>query len=347
MTSLTETKNMSHRTPTMREVAALAQVSIKTVSRVINQEPGVSPELVERVLDAVKMLDYQHNTTASNLRRADNRTATIGLILDDVANPFASALHRAVEDVAWAHDTLVFAGSSDADPRREEKMIVALAARRVDGLIIVPASNDHHDLQHMQRLGRPIVCVDRPSSVHNTDSVTADNRAGAAIAVRHLAAYGHKRIAFLGDLRSIWTAAERHAGYIEGLAAEGLRLDPRLVRLDLNNSNLAEQVVLELLEAAEPPTAFFAGQNLITVGTIRALQRRGLQHHVALVGFDDFTLADLLAPPVTVVAQDPVAIGRAAAEQLFARLAADSQPLQHIVVPTQLVPRGSGEIPAR
>lgn len=346
MTPLTETKQSSYRTPTMREVAALAQVSIKTVSRVINQEAGVSPALVERVLDAVKMLDYQHNTTASNLRRADNRTATIGLILDDVANPFSSALHRAIEDVAWQHATLVFAGSSDADPNREEKLIMALAARRVDGLIIVPASSDQQGLQHMQRLGRPIIFIDRLPSLRNVASVTVDNRAGAAAAVRHMAAYGHQRIAFLGDLRSIWTAVERHAGYIEGLAVEGVRLDPRLVRLDLNSSDFAEQAALELLAADDPPTAFFAGQNLITIGTIRALQQRGLQHQVAVVGFDDFTLADLLDPPVTVVAHDPVALGRAAAELLFARLADDSQPSPAIVVPTRLVPRGSGEIAA-
>src|SRR4051794_34793913 len=142
MTTLTKVKEPAQRAPTMREVAALASVSIKTVSRVINQEPGVSPELVEQVTDAVRLLGYQHNTTASNLRRANQRTATIGLLLDDVANPFSSALHRAIEDVARQHNTLVFAGSSDQDPDREEEMVLALASRRVDGLFVVPASQD-------------------------------------------------------------------------------------------------------------------------------------------------------------------------------------------------------------
>lgn len=346
MTSLTDPQPTPRQTPTMREVAALAHVSIKTVSRVINQEAGVSPELTRRVREAVRMLNYQHNTTASNLRRADQRTATIGLLLDDVANPFLSVLHRAIEDVAWQHNTLLFAGSSDADPEREEQMIVAFSLRRVDGLIIVPASYDQWNLQHMEQLGRPIVFVDRRPRLQAAASVTVDNRAGAVAAVRHLATHGHTRIAFLGDLHSIWTAMERHAGYIEGLATQGIRLDPRLVRLDMISSRHAEQAALELLAADDRPTAFFAGQNMIAFGVIRALQQRGLQHSVALIVFDDFTLADLLEPRVTVVAHDPAALGRAAAELLFARLADDSQPPQHVVLPTRLVPRGSGEIVA-
>src|SRR5436190_356107 len=116
MTTLTEVEGSERRPATMKDVAALAGVSIKTVSRVVNQEPGVSPELADRVLNAVRRLEYHHNTTASNLRRSDQRTATIGLLLDDVGNPFSSVLHRAIEDVARQHDTLVLAGSSDFDP---------------------------------------------------------------------------------------------------------------------------------------------------------------------------------------------------------------------------------------
>jgi LacI family transcriptional regulator len=328
----------------MRDVAALAGVSIKTVSRVVNQEPGVSPELASRVLDAVGLLEYRHNLTASSLRRSDQKTATIGLLLEDASNPFSSGLHRAVEEVARRRGTLVFAGSSNEDPDVERELLLGLASRRVDGLIVVPASHDHSDLLREQRLGRPLVFVDRPSA-HDADSVTVDNRAGARRGVRHLAAHGHRRIAFLGDLRSIWTAAERHLGYLEGLATEGIALDPGLVRHDLRSIDAAEHATLGLLAAAEPPTALFTGQNLVTIGAVRALQRQGLQHRVAMVGFDDVLLADLLDPPVSVIAQDPAAIGRTAAELLFARLDGDRRPPQHPVVPTRFVPRGSGEIP--
>jgi LacI family transcriptional regulator len=336
----------STKAPTMRDVAALAAVSLKTVSRVVNQAPNVAPELVTRVLDAIRLLDYRPNLTASSLRRADRKTAAIGLLLEDVSNPFSSALHRAVEDVARQRGTLVFAGSSDEDADRERELLIALVARRVDGLIAVPVADNHGGLLREQRLGRPMVFVDRLVASGDADSVTVDNRAGAQSAVRHLAAHGHRRIAFLGDLRSIWTAAERYLGYLEGLAAAGIRLNQRPVRYDVHGIEAAEHATLELLAASEPPTALFTGQNLITIGAIRALQRLGLQHQVALVGFDDILLADLLDPRVSVIAQDPAILGRTAAELLFARLDGDRTPPRHVVVPTQLIPRGSGELPA-
>jgi LacI family transcriptional regulator len=346
MTTLTKGSPFKQREPTMREVATHAGVSIKTVSRVINEESGVSSDLVARVQSAIRELDYRHNTTASNLRRADQRTATIGLLLDDVANPFSSALHRAVEAVAQQHNTLVFAISSVDDPKREEEMVHILAARRVDGLITVPASRDGGGLRYMQRLGTPIVFVDRLATFHDADSVIVDNRTGASTAVRHLAHYGHRRIAFLGDMPTIWTAAERYLGYVEGLATEGIRLDPALVRQDIRRIDMAEEAVLTLLQQAQAPTALFTAQNLITMGAIRALQKLGLQHKIALIGFDDFLFADLLEPRVSVIAQDPTQLGQVAAEWLFARLNGDSRPPQQIVIPTRLIARGSGEIAA-
>src|SRR6266508_2675334 len=327
LTTLAKGDGSGVRAPTMRDVAALAGVSLKTVSRVVNREPGVSPELASRVLDAVALLGYRHNLTASSLRRADQKTATIGLLLEDIAS---------------ARGTLVLASSSDEDPDRQRDLLHALVSRRVDGLIAVPASGNQSSLLSERRLGRPMVLVDRPAP--EADSVTVDNRSGATRALRHLVAGGHRRVAFLGDLRSLWTATERHAGYVEGLAAEGIALDPRLVVMDVRGADTAERAVTGLLAAAEPPTALLTGQNLITIGAIHALQQLGLQHRVALVSFDDFPLADLLAPRVSVVAQDPTAIGRTAAELLFARLDGDRRPPRHVVVPTRLIARGSGEI---
>lgn len=332
----------------MRDVAALAGVSLKTVSRVVNNVPTVAPELTERVLEAIRLLDYRHNLTASSLRRADQKTATIGVLLEDVANPFSSVLHRAIEAVARSRGSLTFAGSSDEDLETERELLRAFLAHRVDGLIVVPAARDHGDVRwERERIDTPMVFVDRPPAFVDADTVTVDNRDGARAAVEHLAAHGHRRIGFLGDLRSIWTAAERYQGYLDGLARSGIPADPRLVRQDLRGIEPAEQAALELLHAPQPPTAFFTGQNLVTIGAIRALRRCGLQHRVALVGFDDFLLADLLEPAVSVIAQDPATLGRTAAELLFQRLDGDHGPSRHIVVPTRLIPRGSGELPAR
>jgi LacI family transcriptional regulator len=328
----------------MREVAAAARVSIKTVSRVVNGEPGVTPRLSERVSAAVERVGYRHNLTASSLRRTDGRSASIGVVLEDVANPFSSALHRSIEDVAVARGVLVFAGSSDEDGDRERELIAAFTSRRVDGLIILPSSHDHSYLVMERRVGTAIVFVDRPPSFFDADAVLADNTEGVRRGIRHLVAHGHRRIGYLGDLHTIATAADRHQGYVEELAAQKLDADPRLVRLDVRGTEDAEAAVAELFKMEEPPTALFTGQNLITIGACRALRRLKLHQRIALVGFDDILLADLLEPGITVIAQDPAAMGRIAAELLFRRLDGDPSPSEHHVVPTRMITRGSGEI---
>jgi LacI family transcriptional regulator len=334
----------TRRVATMREVAALAGVSIKTVSRVVRGEGGVSPELAARVTDAAAMLDYRHNLAASTLRGHGQRTAAIGLVLMDVANPYASALHRAVEDFAHVRGTLVFAVSSDEHPDRQREVLDALLSRRVDGLIVMPVESDHGLLLHEQRRGTPIVFVDRQLATAEIDSVTVDNHEGARRAIEHLAAHGHRRIAYLGDLHTIWTAAERYAGYVEGLARTGVPLDPTLICADLHSADAAEVAAYALLGRADSPTALFSAQNLVTVGVLRAIQKRGLQREIAIVGFDDLPLAELLDPALTAVTQDSTTIGRTAAELLFARLDGDDSPPRHEVISTRLLIRGSGEI---
>lgn len=337
------------RAPTMRDVAALAEVSLKTVSRVVNREPGVSPQLAARVSEAVRLLEYRQNLTARSLRRSDRKTSMVGVLLEDVANPFSSALHRSIEEVARERGILVIAGSSDRDPDREQAVLAALIARGVDGIIAVPAGANHAPLQHRHQRRTPVVYVDRPISSSTADTVTSDNRGGSRAGVAHLLAGGHRRIAFLGDARDIWTEAERHLGYLQALGAAGAAVAEALIRQDIRSIEQAAAVTHDLLAGPQPPTALFTGQNLLTIGAIRALQQRGLQHRMALVGFDDVLLADLLDPKVTVVAQDTAGLGRAAAALLFQRLDGDTGPAQHVVVPTRLLVRGSGEIgpPAR
>jgi LacI family transcriptional regulator len=343
---MSDPTTMSGKPPrvTIREVAALAGVSLKTVSRVVNDEPGVSADLVARVRVAVERLGYRPNATASALRRRDGRTATIGLLLEDVGNPYSSAVHRAVEDAARGRGVVVFAASSDEDPERERDAIEVFTGRRVDGLIMMPASHDQSYLLAERRNGTAVVVIDRPPAFIDVDSVTVDNRAGAETGVRHLLDQGHRRIAYLGDLDTIATAAQREVGYRQAHVAGGVAVDGGLVRTAVRSSAAAADAVVALLDLPDPPTALFAAQNLITIGAVRALRAVGRHHEIALVGFDDFVLAELLDPAVTVVMQDPGAVGAAAAKLLFGRIDGDRTPSHHVVLPTTLVARGSGEI---
>jgi LacI family transcriptional regulator len=331
------------RRATMRQVAAVAGVSLSTVSRVLNGIE-VQPDLAGRVHDAVALLGYRRDLTASTLRRADRLSATIGLLLEDVANPFFSALHRSVEDVARERGVLVFAGSSDEDPVREREVVEGLLGRGIDGLIIAPTAGDHSYLARDRQAGVALVFVDRPPRFIDADAVVIDNARGACAAVSHLIAGGHRRIAFLGDRPEIHTAVERLRGYREALARNGIPQEPALVRCSLLSADEASAATRDLLSGPAAPTALFTSQNLITIGAVRALHELGLHGSIALVGFDDVTLADLVDPALTVVAQDPAALGRAAAELLFARLDGDGGPFRRVELPTPLVVRGSGEL---
>jgi LacI family transcriptional regulator len=171
------------RRPTMREVAAVAGVSLSTVSRVVNGGAGVRPDLVERVRDAVALLGYRHNLTASSLRRADRLSATIGVIFEDVSNPFFGSVHRGVEDVARERGVLTLVGSSDEEPERERELADAFMARGVDGLIVASAVSDNAYLLRERAAGLALAFVDRPPRLIDADAVVSDNAGGGGAAV--------------------------------------------------------------------------------------------------------------------------------------------------------------------
>ena len=319
--------------PTMNDVARTAGVSLKTVSRVVNGETTVAPDLVARVQAAVESLDYRPHLGASMLRRNDRRTRTIGVLLDDVSHPFSAALHRAVEDQARARGIHVLTGSLDHDPVREQALATAFAERQTDGLILAPSSDGLRDL------AMPVVYVDRRPAEGAGDTVVSTNISGAAGAVRHLVAHGHRRIGFLGGHQPLSTATDRHRGYLRAL---GGRAGPQMH--DLHDPTAAFSAAVAMLRAPDPPTALFTTQSAITIGAVRALRHLNRQRSVALIGFDDFPYADLLDPPVTVVAQDPSRMGRTAAEALFERIDGYDGPPREIRIPTTLIPRGSGEL---
>jgi LacI family transcriptional regulator len=329
----------------MREVAALAGVSLKTVSRVVNREASVSPEVTARVERAVQQLGYRHNLAASNLRRSNARSALVGALLQDVSNSFSASLLRSLENEARSRGMLLFASSLDEEPDRERNLVHSLVARRVDGLLLMPATQRQDYLVEDVRSGLPVVFVDRPPRGLDADSVTVDNRLGAQLAVDHLLARGHRRIAMLGDLAELQTAIHRLAGYRESLRAAGVDPSPEHVVMSLRSDRASTEATLRLLDSADPPTAIFAARNSLAIGALRALRQRGLGGKVALVGFDDFPLADLVDPPLTVIRQNVALIGAEASRLLFARIDGDRSVPQHLVITPELVLRGSGEIP--
>jgi LacI family transcriptional regulator len=327
----------------MRDVASTAGVSLKTVSRVVNQEPGVRADTAARVEAAIADLGFARNDLARSLRHG--RAGAIGLVIEDVANPFYSAIARTVEEAAHTRGHIVITASCEEDPDRERQLVLRLLRRSVDALLVVPAGHDHRYLEAELRAGTPVVFLDRPPHGLEADTVVLDNRGGARAAVRHLLDQGHRRIAYIADPGGLFTAAERLAGYRAAMAAAGVGVSDELVRLGTHDTAQAEAVVRELL-ALPPgrrPTAIFTGNNRNTVGALRAL--RGLEDEIALVGFDDFELAELLAVPTTVVRHDAERMGAEAAALAFGRLDGDGAPPRRVVVPTELVARGAGEVP--
>ncbi len=329
--------------PTMRDVAALAAVSFKTVSRVVNGEPGVSDELVARVQQAAEQLDYRHNLAASNLRRG-RRTMSVGVLVQDVGDSFDSTMLRAIEDRARARGIAVFTASLDGQEDRERESVADLVNRQVDGLVIMASSDGQGYLRNDIRAGLAVVVVDRPARHVEVDSVLVDNVAAARAATQHLLAHGHRRIGFVSDLARGPSARDRRVGYQQALELSGLAVPPQLVRQDARAGAEMTAVVCEMLRADDPPTAVFAAASTAAVGAIRALRDLGRHHEVALVAFDDFPMADLVDPGTTVVSRDARAIGHAAADLLLKRLDGSVAPTREVLVPTTLVQRGSGEI---
>jgi LacI family transcriptional regulator len=321
----------------MRDVAQTAGVSLKTVSRVINEEVGVATRTAARVTEAAAELGFERNDLARSLRPGHS-SATFGLVIEDLANPFYSAIAQAVELAARDRGFLLITASAREDAERERELVTALLRRRVDALLMVPAGPDHRYIAGSTHT----VFLDRPAHGITADTVLLDNRGGARRAVEHLIGIGHTRIACLTDAPGLYTAQERLAGYRAALQAAGIAEDPSLVSTGNRDAAQAQVAVEHLLGLPDKrrPTALFTANNRNTVGVLQALALRPGRH--ALVGFDDFELADLLG--TTVVRADPWRLGERAATIAFERLDGDDRPPRTTTVDTELVLRGSGEL---
>ena len=328
----------------MRDVAAEAGVSFKTVSRVINGEGGVSESLVTRVERAVAELGYRPDQRARLLRRSTSSPATIGFVMVDVANDFASNLLRGVEEVAMERQCLVMAGSTEGRGEREEHLVDAFIQRRVAGLIVVPAGSTGPTLRSEISRGTPVVFVDLEPEHADVDLVRSDHRAGAVAATRHLLAHGHTDIAYFGDDPAFFSARLRIDGFRQAMAEAGHSVDARRVVTGSHSHHEWTEIIERYFVEDPRPTAVFTAQNFVTLGAVRALHHLGLRTTVAQVGFDDIDLADAVTPGVSVVPQQPRELGRRAAHQLFRRLDGEDGPPLRQIIPSDLIARGSGEI---
>ncbi|MGV9340164.1 LacI family DNA-binding transcriptional regulator [Streptomyces sp. NPDC003688] len=332
----------ANRRPTLADVAREVGVSAKTVSRVLNEDGPASAGTRERVLAAVARLGFQPNLMARNIRVGGPDT-TIGLVVPDLGNPFFGAVAGSIEDSVRERGLTLLMGSSADDAGRERALTDKFLARRVSILMVVPSVGaDHAHLKSHRSAGLPVVFVDRPGAGLATDSVVSSNRAGARSGVAHLIAHGHRRIGFVGDLPTkLYTRRERLAGYREALRDAGLP-DDRLLVASAHDQGGAGEATARLLALPDPPTALFAGNNIVAVGVVARLAR-DRRKDVAVVAFDDIALADALEPALTVVAQNPEEIGRTAAVTALSRLDGDRSRVRTVTVPTRLIARGSGE----
>ncbi len=326
--------------PTMRDVADAAGVSAKTVSRVFNNDPHVTPETRARVEHAMRDMNYVPNGLATTFRAG--RTNVIAVAVPDIIDPFFAAIAHEVEVVAATRGCSTLVTSLGDDPDREREILESVLSRQLSGLIIAPIATDHAWLERW-RAHTPLVFVDRLPENITADSFTEDDIEGARMATSHLIERGHTRIAFVGDDLHGPSTGRRLDGYRAALQDAGLQFDPALVTVSVSDRASASDLVDKLWQLRPRPTATFTANARVSMAVYPALRR----HRSAIVGFGDFPMADALTPPLSVVAQDPSTLGSLAATRVLDRLETPQRRFRtKKVLPLHLIDRGSSEPPA-
>jgi LacI family transcriptional regulator len=327
----------------VREVAALAGVSLGTVSNVLNRPDKVAPGTVERVQSAIATLGFVRNDSARQLRAG--RSSTVGLIVLDGGNPFFTDVARGAEDAAMDNGLAVLIGNSDESTDRERTYVDLFEERRVAGLLISPAGDDLSRLARLRDQGTAVVLVDRRADDEHFASVSVDDVAGGRIAVEHLAAIGRTHIAFVGGPFGIRQVADRHAGALAAAQAAGIRLEalPTTSLSVLEGRRIGEAI--QARPAAERPDALFAANDLLAVGLEQAFIMRGtiaVPEQIAIVGYDDIAFAESAVVPLTSVRQPAQDLGRRAIELLTKQVEQGQDiDLEHVEFTPELVVRQS------
>ncbi|WP_420368453.1 LacI family DNA-binding transcriptional regulator [Curtobacterium sp. L1-20] len=329
-------------TVSVREVAALAGVSLGTVSNVLNRPDKVAPPTVDRVQRAIAELGFVRNDQARQLRAG--RSTTLGLVVLDAGNPFFSDVARGVEDAAAARGLAVLVGNSDESTDREQTYIGLFEERRVAGLLITPAGDDLGRLERLRSQGTPVVLVDRQADTSGFPSVSVDDTLGGRIAVEHLAAIGRRRVAFVGGPFTIRQVADRHRGAVQAATAAGIGIEVvETTSLSVLEGRRAGEA-LQARPAADRPDAVFAANDLLAVGLEQAFIMRGsvqVPGEVAIVGYDDIAFAEAAVVPLTSVRQPAQEMGRRALELLVEQADDPSAPGEQVEFAPELVVRAS------
>jgi DNA-binding LacI/PurR family transcriptional regulator len=323
------------------DVARLARVSTATVSRVLSNKPHVRENVRERVLQAVKELGYQPSRVARSLRVQTSQI--IGLIISDIQNPYFTSLVRAVEDRAYKHDYAIILCNSDENPLKEALYIDLMRAEQVAGVIITPTNEIGSNIQKLLDGNIPVVAVDRRIAGHCIDTVILDNIGAARHLVNLLLDQGHQRIGAILGSPEITTGRERYQGFELALNQHNIRVRPEYVRTGPPKEYLGYQCTNELLDLPTPPTALFLGNNLLTLGAIRAIHDRKLSipQDLSLACFDDPDWASLIIPRLMVVEQPTYEMGQAAADLILQRIVDGNRPAQEIVFKPRIYTRES------
>ncbi|MEV8350994.1 LacI family DNA-binding transcriptional regulator [Streptomyces niveus] len=325
-------------TVTIKDVAALAGVSVGTTSRVLSGNPSTSPAARERVHAAVAELGYRPDARARSLRSA--RSQTVGLLISDVRNPFFADVAHGAEQAALRSSYVTLLANANEDPKQQDTYLESFLTQRVDGIIIAPQGEES---THLRTLATtvPLVFVDRTVDGFEVPSVTSDNALGIDQAVAHLADRGHTRIGYIGGPRSISTGRARYDAFVRAVARHGLDTDPGLITSGDFRSASGAVAAERLLAGGQPPTALLAADSPMAVGALGALRRRGLRigSDVDLVAFDDIEWFSELDPPLTVVSHDAQAMGSTALRLLLDVI--EGRTPESVVLPTRLVVRES------
>lgn len=321
-----------------KDVARRAGVSIATVSHVINGTRFVSEETRQKVLAAISDLNYRPNAIARGL--ATNSTRKIGLVISDITNPFFTAVARGVEDEISSHQYNTIFCNTDEYSEREENYLHLLTTQQIDGLIIAPTGVRSETLLGLAESGLPIIQLDRKSPDLKVPLVGVNNAEGAYQAIRYLIGLGHRRIAYLMSLDTISTQLERLEGWKQALSEANLPVDddliihadPRFYGIQSSFPGApvspaphppempsAYEVLQDLLNLPQRPSAIFVASNQLTLGTLYAFRACGMKFpdDISLISFDDHDWAPLFSPPLTVVRQPTYQLGQTAAHLLM------------------------------
>jgi len=334
---------------TIKEVAQLAGVAQVTAARTLGGYGHVSAENRRRVLAAAEQLGYYADGVARSM--VTRTTHTLGLVISDIQNHFFAKIARAVADVARQRGYALVLANTDEDFDREQEATRVLAEKRVDGLIVVPASGAYPShLDVLIRRHVPIVLLDRSVPDLGVDAIVVDNAAAAYRAIRQLTDLGHRRVGMITASRTLMTSAARVAGYRTALAEVGVHETSPWLRVAQHGQASAEAEARELLALSEGqrPTAIFATDSILTASAYRAIQMSGfaIPTTMSLIGFDDADWMSMVRPAITVVEQPVRELGERAAERLIGRIEGDDSPPQTVCLNTALIVRGSCAPPA-